>query len=248
VLERDQLPKQPQCKFLNTIYDALKKLILNRTAAPPPKTQGYSSIFDQLRERQKKDEEEAALRAKGGKVPEKEEEVTKKGKKKKTVRWKPDNLLAEVTLFQVLEPIGEYYGGGDGKGHVFGDARSLDVEEGKDALAALKNRKALEDEEDIYIDWYQPIGQPPTPFAFPLCFLRIFIVRLFLYSELCKFLRRNTFLAKAKECLHLVTFWVISYSSQLPAYYFTHYESTQIEKRIHTDFKRMYFHSSKYSH
>ncbi|KAF8458135.1 hypothetical protein BGX38DRAFT_648505 [Terfezia claveryi] len=162
------------------------------TPAPPPKTQGYSSIFDQLRERQKKDEEEAALRAKGGKVPEKEEEVTKKGKKKKTVRWKPDNLLAEITLFQVLEPIGEYYGGGDGKGHVFGDARSLDVEEGKDALAALKNRKALEEEEDIYIDWYQPIGQPPTPFAFPLCFLQMFIVRLFLYSEICGFPREET--------------------------------------------------------
>jgi len=229
-----------------------RSLILIRTPAPLPKTQGYSSIFDQLRERQKKDEEEAALRAKGGKVPEKEEEVTKKGKKKKTVRWKPDNLLAEVNLFQVLEPIGEYYGGGDGKGHVFGDARSLDVEEGKDALAALKNRKALEDEEDIYIDWYQPIGQPPTPFAFPLCFLRVFIVRLFLYSELCQFLREETHSWRKPRSVFIwlrsITFCVIAYSSQLLAHYFTYYETTQIEKRTHTDFKRMYFHSSNYSH
>lgn len=172
-------------------YLSLSKLIYRRTPAPPPKTQGYSSIFDQLRERQKKDEEEAALRAKGGKVPEKEEEVTKKGKKKKNVRWKPDNQLAEINLFQVLEPIGEYYGGGDGKGHVFGDARSLDVEEGKDALAALKNRKALEDEDDIYIDWYQPIGQLLNPISFVTLLPQISTVALFLYSELFLFLREK---------------------------------------------------------
>lgn len=157
--------------------------IFRAPTVPSAKTQGYSSIFDQLRERQKKDEEEAALRAKGGKVPEKEEELTKKGKKRKTVRWKPDNLLAEVTLFQVLEPIGEYYGGSDGKGHVFGDARSLDVEEGKDALAALKNRKALEEDDDIYIDWYQPIGQSRTLLSLPTLLPGISIVALSLYSE-----------------------------------------------------------------
>lgn len=128
-------------------------------------------------------------------MPEKEEELTKKGKKRKTVRWKPDNLLAEVTLFQVLEPIGEYYGGGDGKGHVFGDARSLDVEEGKDALAALKNRKALEEDDDIYIDWYQPIGQSRT-LSLPTLLPEISIVVLSLYSEIFQiFLRKETLLA-----------------------------------------------------
>ncbi|KAI5811732.1 hypothetical protein DFH27DRAFT_605840 [Peziza echinospora] len=161
-------PKVPTASTTSSTSSAFFKSVAGRTPAPPKptvtppasntKVQGYSSIFDQLRERQKKDEEEAAMRLKTGKAPEKEEELTKKGKKKKTVRWKPEGELAQISLFQVLEPIGEYYGGGDGRGHVFGDARSLDVEEGKDALAALKNRKALDEEDEIYIDWYQPIA------------------------------------------------------------------------------------------
>ncbi|KAF8456423.1 hypothetical protein BDZ91DRAFT_527444 [Kalaharituber pfeilii] len=169
-------------------------------AVPAPKAQGYASIFDQLRERQKKDEEEAALRAKGGKVAEKEEELTKKGKKKKTVRWKPDNVLEEINIFQVLEPIGEYYGGGDGRGHVFGDARSLDMEEGKDALAALKNRKALEEEDDIYIDWYQPSGQLITPkFQSLLLFVEKF-ARSSIFRTLC-FARCGETLATVMPCV-----------------------------------------------
>ena len=73
-------------------------------------------------------------------------------------------------MFEVQEPEGPYYGGGDGKRHTLKDARTLDKEEGKDALAALKNRKALDDEDDIYIDWYQPIGQslPPQFPKFPV--------------------------------------------------------------------------------
>lgn len=177
---------------------------MGRTPASQPKTQGYSSIFDQLRERQKKDEEEAALRAKGGKIAEKEEEITKKGKKKKTVRWKPDNLLAEITIYHVPEPIGEYYGGGDGKGHVFGDARSLDVEEGKDALAALKNRKALEDEEDIYIDWFQPIGQLQA-LNFPFLLLSLSHFFIVVLETVYVSEKKTAILAMAIKSLHLAS-------------------------------------------
>jgi hypothetical protein len=57
-----------------------------------------------------------------------------------------------------MEPEGEYYGGGSGhENHEWGNARNFDVEEGREALAALKNRNLIEDEEDL-LDWYQPIG------------------------------------------------------------------------------------------
>ncbi|RPA75019.1 hypothetical protein BJ508DRAFT_24778 [Ascobolus immersus RN42] len=129
-----------------------------QTAPPPPQqpsapTTTFSSIFDQLKERQRKEEDAKSKQAADKAKP----EEVKKVKKKKSVRWKMESELTEVKEFEVLEPEGEYYGGGSGMDHQWGDARSLDVSEGRDALNALKNRKMLEDEVDETIDWYQPI-------------------------------------------------------------------------------------------
>lgn len=82
--------------------------------------------------------------------------ANKKVKKKKTVRWRTGDELAKVKIIEWMEPEGEYYGGGSGhENHEYGNARNFDVEEGREALAALKNRNFLEDEEDL-LDWYQP--------------------------------------------------------------------------------------------
>lgn len=61
----------------------------------------------------------------------------------------------------MVEPEGDYYGGGTGQLHEYADARSLEVSEGRDAKLALKNRRLLEEEDDDFgfLAWYQPIGE-----------------------------------------------------------------------------------------
>lgn len=92
----------------------------------------------------------------------------KKTKKKKTVRWKTGDELAKVKLIEWMEPEGEYYGGGSGhENHEWGNARNFDVEEGREALAALKNRNLIEEEEDL-LDWYTPKGKRESFFIYIL--------------------------------------------------------------------------------
>lgn len=128
-------------------------------AAAPTTNSTFSSIFDQLKERQKKDEEVKTKRTETGKP-----EEPKKKKVKKTVTWKSEGELTQVKLFEVLEPEGEYYGGGTGQLHDWSDARGLDVAEGRDAKEALRNRNFVDEEEEDFLEWYTPIGTSTCPF------------------------------------------------------------------------------------
>lgn len=122
---------------------------------PPLSTTSFTSIFDQLKQRQKQEQDrEKALASKGNESDSKNSDGNGK-KKKKTVRWKTGDDLAKVKVIEWIEPEGEYYGGGNGVEHDWDSARSFDVEEGREALAALKNRNFIDEEED-YVDWYQP--------------------------------------------------------------------------------------------
>ncbi|RPA96571.1 hypothetical protein L873DRAFT_1693889 [Choiromyces venosus 120613-1] len=134
---------------------------VERKATPNPEsTPGtFTSIFDQLVRQQK--EGTTGLRpdsdTKKREADEDQNGSNKKIKKKKTVRWKTGEDLARVKVIEWVEPEGEYYGGSSGhENHEYGNARNFDVEEGREALAALKNRNFLEDEEDL-LDWYQPL-------------------------------------------------------------------------------------------
>lgn len=63
----------------------------------------------------------------------------------------------EIKEFEVLEPEGDYYGGGTGEMHEWENARDLDVAEGRDAREALRNRNLLDEEEEDLMEWYKPI-------------------------------------------------------------------------------------------
>lgn len=69
-------------------------------------------------------------------------------KKKKSVKWKADEHLVAIQIFEALEPEGDYYGGGTG----VGNARQVDVSEGN----AWKNRNLIEDDENE-VEWYPPL-------------------------------------------------------------------------------------------
>ncbi|KAL7273749.1 hypothetical protein RUND412_003369 [Rhizina undulata] len=128
---------------------------------PPPPTSTFTSIFDQLKQRQKNEEREKAIAKSADPASKKREAedddggLNKKAKKKKTVRWKPIEELTSVKIIEFVEPEGDYYGGGSGHDHEWGNARNFDMEEGREALAALKNRNFIEEEEEL-VDWYQP--------------------------------------------------------------------------------------------
>jgi hypothetical protein len=141
-------------------YRPVEKKATPTTGAAPEQKGAFTSIFDQLVRQQK----EVIVGGKAESDPKKREADDdqsgsgKKIKKKKSVRWKTGDDLAKVKIIEWVEPEGEYYGGGSGhENHEYGNARNFDVEEGREALAALKNRNLLDDEDD-FIDWYQPLG------------------------------------------------------------------------------------------
>lgn len=132
-------------------------------AKPTPEPQQpstFTSIFDQLKLQQQGKTLGLKSDADGKKREADDDQAgpNKKTKKKKTVRWKTGDDLAKIKLIEWMEPEGEYYGGGSGhENHEWGNARNFDVEEGREALAALKNRNLIDEEEDL-LDWYQPKG------------------------------------------------------------------------------------------
>lgn len=131
----------------------------------PQQTTTFTSIFDQLKLQQQGKTLGLKSDADGKKREADDDQAgpNKKTKKKKTVRWKTGDELAKVKLIEWMEPEGEYYGGGSGhENHEWGNARNFDVEEGREALAALKNRNLIDEEEDL-LDWYQPKGTPEPP-------------------------------------------------------------------------------------
>ncbi|PWW72903.1 hypothetical protein C7212DRAFT_366070 [Tuber magnatum] len=143
-----------------TIVKAPTKPVEKKSIPNPESTPStFTSIFDQLVRQQK--EGTTGLRpdsdTKKREADEDQNGSNKKVRKKKTVRWKTGEDLAKVKVIEWVEPEGEYYGGSSGhENHEYGNARNFDVEEGREALAALKNRNFLEDEEDL-LDWYQPL-------------------------------------------------------------------------------------------
>ncbi|KAG0641751.1 hypothetical protein HOY80DRAFT_1111119 [Tuber brumale] len=142
------------------IVKAPTKPVEKKSTPNPESTPStFTSIFDQLVRQQK--EGTTGLRpdsdSKKRETDEDQNGSNKKVRKKKTVRWKTGEDLAKVKVIEWVEPEGEYYGGSSGhENHEYGNARNFDVEEGREALAALKNRNFLEDEEDL-LDWYQPL-------------------------------------------------------------------------------------------
>ena len=125
-----------------------------------PAATSFTSIFDQLKQRQKleQDREKGLLTKAADAAKAAEDEKLKK--KKKSVKWRTGDDLIQVQIFEWVEPEGEYYGGGSGQEHGYGNQ----VGEG----AALKNRDFVDDEED-FIDWYQPLRTliPPTILCSP---------------------------------------------------------------------------------
>lgn len=131
----------------------------------PQQTTTFTSIFDQLKLQQQGKTLGLKSDADGKKREADDDQAgpNKKTKKKKTVRWKTGDELAKIKLIEWMEPEGEYYGGGSGhENHEWGNARNFDVEEGREALAALKNRNLIDEEEDL-LDWYQPKGTLELP-------------------------------------------------------------------------------------
>ena len=115
------------------------------TTALPQPTSSFTSIFAQLKQRQKEEQDREKGINKASEAAKASED--EKRKRKKTVKWKTGDDLVEVKLIEWLEPEGEYYGGGSGAEHGYGGQ----LGEG----AALKNKDMVDDEDDL-VDWYTP--------------------------------------------------------------------------------------------
>ncbi|KAF3910511.1 hypothetical protein ABW21_db0200012 [Orbilia brochopaga] len=125
----------------------IQKASKPKPAAPAPQPGGFTSIFDLLKER-----EAANAAAKSAATTEKPAPVVKK---KKSVRWKPDEELKEIRIFQTELPEGEdgydpmEIEGGMDAGLVKAKVRANLKEEAQ----ALKNRKFDDYDDDFEIEW-----------------------------------------------------------------------------------------------
>lgn len=110
-------------------------------------TTSFTSIFDQLKQRQREEQDREKNASKAAEAAKAEEDAKKK--KKKSVRWNQD--LEKIKIIEWIEPEGEYYGGGSGALAEHGINGQLG--EG----AALKNKNQFDDDEPDLVDWYTPI-------------------------------------------------------------------------------------------
>jgi hypothetical protein len=108
------------------------------TPAPSSSTTSFTSIFTQLRQRQKEQgREKKDVTSKGADTHKSSDDE----KKKKSVKWKTGDDLVRVHTLEWVEPEGDYYGGGSGM-----PQRDDCAGEG----GAHRNRNS------IMVEWYQP--------------------------------------------------------------------------------------------
>ncbi|KAF3922489.1 hypothetical protein AA313_de0209164 [Arthrobotrys entomopaga] len=136
-------PKPSSEGFFANIQKAAK----SKPAPAAPQPGGFTSIFDLLKER-----EAANAAAKNAAATEKPPPVVKK---KKSVRWKPDEELKEIKIFQTELPEGEdgydpmEVEGGMDSGLVKAKVRANLKEEAQ----ALKNRNFDDYDDEFEIEW-----------------------------------------------------------------------------------------------
>ncbi|KAF3940320.1 hypothetical protein ABW19_dt0201057 [Dactylella cylindrospora] len=129
----------------------MQKAAKPKPTAPAAQPVGFTSIFDQLKER-----EAAKAAAQNSAAVEKPPVVVKK---KKSVRWKPDEELNEIRTFKTELPEGEEeYDPMEHDGMEFGSVKAKVRANLKEEAQALKNRNFdFDDEFEIEWDSLMPI-------------------------------------------------------------------------------------------